>query len=435
MRALGFALAVLTAACSAQRCKDGTLFLSYALINGAETADTIDVTLRIGDGEAQTRTVSRTTRAASIEVDFGAYPEGQLLAVTVTARAGENVLASASQTTTATTSCTVLSFALDRNAGDLGESDLAGIDGGLDLANGSDLAASSDMVFVPGPSCTNLASNCGASGGDSCCNSPVVSGGTFKRSYDGIPDAGYEDPNSPATVSDFRLNKYEVTVGRFRKFVNAGMGTQANPPPATAGANPYISNSGWDPNWSASLTVDTAAFIGALKCDMTSQTWTDAPGANENRPINCVDWFEAFAFCAWDGSFLPTEAERNYVASGGSEQRAYPWSNPPSALIIDNSYAVYNSSSVALVGSTSPKGDGKWGHSDLAGNVLEWTLDWFANYANPCVDCANLIAASERAIRGGSWFDGAPNLRTPLRVHGGPTIRNVFAGIRCARTK
>src|SRR5580700_4095697 len=59
-------------------------------------------------------------------------------------------------------------------------------------------------------------SSCGA--GESCCTSLNVVGGTFLRSYDG---ATFTDASHPATVSTFRLDKYEVTVGRFRRFVEA----------------------------------------------------------------------------------------------------------------------------------------------------------------------------------------------------------------------
>jgi len=61
-----------------------------------------------------------------------------------------------------------------------------------------------------GASCSGLAATCGPSGNASCCSSSVVPGGTFSRSN----DATY-----PATVSDFVLDTYEITVGRFRKFV------------------------------------------------------------------------------------------------------------------------------------------------------------------------------------------------------------------------
>src|SRR5215468_7497372 len=86
------------------------------------------------------------------------------------------------------------------------------------------------------PSCMTLPATCGASGNDSCCNSPDVPGGTYYRSYDLAGDANSGNTNYPATVSSFRLDKYEVTVGRFRAFVNSGMGTQSNPPLTLTGA-------------------------------------------------------------------------------------------------------------------------------------------------------------------------------------------------------
>ena len=53
------------------------------------------------------------------------------------------------------------------------------------------------------------------------------------------------------------------------------------------------------------------------------QTWT---ANNDNLPMNCITWFEAFAFCIWDGGRLPTELEWNYAAAGGSSQNVYPCS-------------------------------------------------------------------------------------------------------------
>ena len=261
----------------------------------------------------------------------------------------------------------------------------------------------------------------------------LVPGGTFDRSYDGVD---FTDPNYPATVDDFYLDKYEITVGRFRVFVNAGMGTQANHPTAGVGAHPGIPGSGWDSTWNTNLAADPNSLEAALKCNATYQTWTDTAVSNESKPVNCLDWYTAFAFCAWDGGRLATEAEWNYSASGGSEQRYYPWSSPATSTTIDASYAVYASTAALNVGSKSPTGDGKWGQSDLAGNVWEWTLDWYASpYSiSPCNNCADLTTASDRVVRGGNFDGFASGLRSAYRGYGIPGYHYVILGARCART-
>lgn len=269
----------------------------------------------------------------------------------------------------------------------------------------------------------------------------TIPGGMFYRSYDEATDA-YNDMGYPATVSSFVLDRYEVTVGRFRAFVNAGLGTQESPPVAGEGVHPNLSGSGWDSTWNTSLVANMGALIAAVKCNSTYQTWTDTPGPNENKPMTCVSWYEAMAFCIWDGGYLPTEAEWNYAASGGSEQRAYPWSNPASSTSIDCTYANYNPGPLCVsggtnrVGSESPKGDGRWGHSDLAGNVWEWPLDWYASpyLTMSCNDCGNLTPGSDRVIRGGSFYADASFLRAAARLFSVPTNRNYDLGFRCARS-
>ena len=289
---------------------------------------------------------------------------------------------------------------------------------------------------TPPPSCSGLAATCGPSK-ESCCTSLLVPGGTFYRSYDGVD---FTDKSYPATVSDFYLDKYEITVGRFRQFVNAGMGTQASPP--AAGAGEGIPGSGWDTTWKTNLAATTAALTTNLKCYAGYQTWTDTAGSNESMPVNCLDWYTAFAFCAWDGGRLPTEAEWNYAAAGGSDQRYYPWSVPATSTTIDDSYAVYcggSCNSTQNVGSKSPTGDGRWGQTDLAGNVWEWTLDWYDTYQVLCNNCANITdaSASYRVVRGGYFDYFASFLRSAYRYfYYSPWFDYSLYGVgaRCART-
>lgn len=287
-----------------------------------------------------------------------------------------------------------------------------------------------------GPSCAGLPATCGPSKNDDCCSSLLVPGGTFNRN---------NDPTTPATVSDFYLDKYEVTVGRFRAFVSSDMGTQASPPAAGAGAHPLIAGTGWNSTWNSILTANTAALRTAMQCDSKYQTWTNTLGANENLPITCIDWYEAFAFCAWDGGRLATQTEWEYAAAGGSEQRAYPWgSTDPGAnanlVVWDCRYHGTGTCSgimnMAPAGAV-PAGNGRWGQSDLAGNVWEWVFDWFSSsYAVPCSDCADITETRSRVYRGGGFLSqSASVLRTVYRTNNSPDIRVSDVGVRCARSK
>lgn len=294
----------------------------------------------------------------------------------------------------------------------------------------------SEPVIPFQPRCGSLAKICGPDGTSDCCETAPVPGGTFKRSYDGTNL--FHDDTHPATVSPFTLDKYEVTVGRFRAFVQSGQGTKKSPPAAGAGAHPRVDGSGWDPHWNVHLPADTAALREMLHCDSSSPTWTDAPGDEENVPMNCLTWYMAFAFCAADGGYLPTEAEWNFAAAGGDEQRVYPWSNPPLSQRIDGRYCNFNfveqPRTLRRVGMT-PMGNGKWGHADLAGNVWEWTLDTFAPYRDPCVDCATLgFDGLERVTRGGGYADVGDDIKTARRTASDTDFRHNYAvGVRCAR--
>jgi formylglycine-generating enzyme required for sulfatase activity len=247
-----------------------------------------------------------------------------------------------------------------------------------------------------------------------------------------------------------------VTVGRFRGFVAAWKAGWT--PAAGSGKHAHLNggrglvnvgpSGGYEVGWVTSDNQNVSPTDGNLSCDSPGGSWTPAPGANENLPINCVNWSEAYAFCIWDGGFLPSEAEWEYAAAGGDQQRKYPWGSvdPGDA----NQYAIYNCdypasaggacglpgtvTSIAPVGTTI-LGAGRWGHFDLAGNLEQWTVDWYADYVSPCVDCAYLTTNPRlpyRVFRGGRFNESPPQLEPVARGFFGPGIGGF--GIRCARS-
>jgi formylglycine-generating enzyme required for sulfatase activity len=304
--------------------------------------------------------------------------------------------------------------------------------------------------------------NCGpgGSGTESCCTSLEVQGGTYYRTYtnDGCGPTGEADP---ATVSNYRLDKYLVTVGRFRQFVSAWNNGSGWLPSQGSGKHAYLPGGGLsmgaEPGWEASDDGQIALTSTNLgSCPPTTKvlsTWTASVGSQESLPINCVNWWEADAFCIWDGGFLPSEAEWECAAAGGSQQREYPWGSADPGTA--NQYAIYNCnypnsanspigctgvSNIASVG-TASMGAGAWGQLDLAGELMEWNLDWssYSSYVNPCTNCADLGSTGYRAIRGGAYSDplksamfGFP-LRPPTRFGTPPGSRQGFIGFRCAR--
>lgn len=275
----------------------------------------------------------------------------------------------------------------------------------------------------------------------SCCASLPVEGGTFAQ---GDPDA------FSATVSSFALDRYEVTVGRFRNFLAAYDAWHAagNPAPGS-GANANVPLSGWDVHHDQYLAASADELVAnaAADCgDAMYQTWSSS--ANDTLPINCVDWYTSFAFCIWDGGRLPTESEWEYAAAGGAQNTAYPWGDTP---IPDNlpstaNLAVYNCmgdgdtdcsfADILPVGSR-PDGDGRFGQSDLAGSMWEWNLDWFAPYPSAAEqNYANLDAGSTRVIRGGDWSSNAETLLAAARYsYGFPTAHFTNVGFRCAANR
>jgi formylglycine-generating enzyme required for sulfatase activity len=283
-----------------------------------------------------------------------------------------------------------------------------------------------------------------------------IPGGTFFRTYTN-GGAGPTAEADPATVSGFRLDKYDVTVGRFRQFVSAWHDGAGYTPPAGSGKHTHLNGgqglsaagpAGYETGWDTTDNANVAPTgLNIDSCYTCGSVWTDLPGPYEDLPMGCVNWYEAYAFCIWDGGFLPSEAEWTYAEAGGSQQRAYPWgsADPGTASQYAITGCLYGPgglcnapASVAPVGSAT-LGAGLWGQLDLVGEVWQWALDLWGPYT-ACTDCVNLVPSAcsfppcvpggLRVSRGGA-FNG---LSTSFRMSDAPAIRTGVRGFRCART-
>ena len=207
-------------------------------------------------------------------------------------------------------------------------------------------------------------------------------------------DHEVERPPHPVSVAAFEIDKFEVTNEQFEKFV-AEMG--------------YVTE--------AENAGDTS--------------WRYYAKDKANHPVVKVSWNDAQAFCEWAEKRLPTEAEWEKAARG-ADSLTYPWGNDWDVNKGNTKDAGYRGTTI--VGSF-PAGGSPYGVMDMAGNVAEWTSDWFQPYPGyPGGDGeAQYFGEKYRVIRGGGWFSGQDLVRTTERSASSVELANDDVGFRCAR--
>ncbi len=215
-------------------------------------------------------------------------------------------------------------------------------------------------------------------------------GGTYERGCvkgDSLCSAD-EQPRRTIVMSPFWMGETEVTVAQFRAFAEA----TGTPMPE-------------QPTWSA-----------------------------DNFPVVNVTWEEAQAFCRWLGGRLPTEAEWEYAARGGTAGRRYPQGDTLThdEANFDGTGGRDRFEKAAPVGSFPANA---FGLSDTLGNVWEWCLDWYGEdyYAkSPDRDPQGPETGQEKVVRGGSFTSDPGRLRLSYRSKLKPEERWLFTGFRCA---
>ena len=190
-----------------------------------------------------------------------------------------------------------------------------------------------------------------------------------------------EKPGRMVNVPAFFIDKTEVTVVDYRRCVKAGRCSDS-------GLSAYDS------------------------CNWGKEN-------RDNHPINCTVWNQAKAFCQWKGKRLPTEAEWERAARG-KDGRKYPWGNQWEAKTANTVGVEDGFVETAPVGSYLA-GASPYGALDMAGNVWEWTADWYDE------------KKKGRSARGGSWFEEPHFARTSNRDWLDPNDSNDYLGFRCAK--
>ncbi len=258
-------------------------------------------------------------------------------------------------------------------------------------------------------------------------NMVELPGGTFRMGAESFyPE---ERPVREVEVGGFRIDRHPVTVAEFRRFVkDTGHVTWAEQPPDPADY----------PDADRDLLVPGSLVfrktVGPVDLRDFHNWWSWTPGADwrhpegpesnvggrELHPVTHVAYSDAAAYAEWAGKSLPTEAEWEYAARGGLDGAVFTWGDEfaPKGRMMANTWQgefpwqnllLDRYEGTSPVGTYPPNGYGLY---DMAGNVWEWTDDWFTAQnaaASPC--CSPQLAGDRfprRVIKGGSHLC-APN--------------------------
>jgi formylglycine-generating enzyme required for sulfatase activity len=235
----------------------------------------------------------------------------------------------------------------------------------------------------------------------------LIPGGDFLMGSDGKQAKRNERPAHMVHVNSFWMDKTDVTNAQFARFVKAtGYVTTAERKPEWETLRVQLPSTVEKPS-DENLVPGAMVFVGTntpVPLDDYSRWWRFVPGADwrhpqgpgsdiagkDNYPVVQVSYEDAQAYAKWAGKRLPTEAEWEYAARGGLDQKTYNWGDEykPNGKSMANTYAgeqfpvvdpaYRNKIGTSKVASYPPNGYGLY---DMAGNVWQWVSDWYRSDA------------------------------------------------------
>ena len=258
----------------------------------------------------------------------------------------------------------------------------------------------------------------------------TIPAGAFRMGSDGhYPE---EAPARRVSVDGYRIDRFQVTNRAFAEFVEeTGYVTVAERPldPADFPGAP-----------AENLVPGSLVFTqtpGPVDLRHLSQWWTWTPGASwrhpvgpassldghEDHPVVHVAYEDALAFAEWDGKSLPTEAEWELAARGGLDRATYTWGDDPETRgerLANYWHGDFPWRAEPGYGATTPVGSfppNAYGLFDMAGNVWEWTSDWYADRHPDDADKPCCVPANPRGGTLNRSFDPAqPQFRIPRKA-------------------
>ncbi|XP_078270569.1 formylglycine-generating enzyme [Rhinoraja longicauda] len=274
----------------------------------------------------------------------------------------------------------------------------------------------------------------------------LIPGGVFTMGTNdpAIPQDG-EGPARKAHIKQFYMDMYEVSNAEFERFIKA---TDYITEAETFGDS-FVFEGLLSDKVKSSISQAVAAAPWWLPVKGASWKHPDGPDSNITKrmdhPVVHISWHNAVAYCAWEDKRLPTETEWEYACRGGLENRLFPWGNKlhpkdqhymniwqgdfPNHNTADDGFV-----NTAPVTSFLPNG---YGLFNMAGNVWEWTLDWWTVHhtTDEVENPTGPASGKDKVKKGGSYMchkSYCYRYRCAARSQNTPDSSASNLGFRCA---